>query len=128
MDATTVWVYCICEVKLLPALLLVLIACQSEKSKETAAVARADEPYRTDVQKICDSMSLSGADKLEKLERVAPHSKWLGENIATREAQMFLVNMKQLADNEAKAKALEAEAKRVGLTAGCALANVFRAP
>ena len=127
MDATTVRVYCIPDVKLLPFILFALVGCQSDKSKESAAVARNDETYRTDVQKICDSMSLSGADKLEKLERVAPHSKWLGENLSTREAQMFLVNMKQQAGNEAKAKALEAEAKRVGLP-GCALANEFRAP
>jgi hypothetical protein len=113
-------------VKLLP-LLLALIACQSDSKSEPkpAAVTRNDAAYKADIQKLCDSMSLSGADKLDKLERVAPHAKWLGENLGTRDAQMFLIGIKPL-KGEAYAQALEAEAKRVGLTAGCALANEFR--
>lgn len=124
MDATTPSVYCIRDVRLL--VILLLIACQSDDTKKPAAPtpARTDEVYRTDIQKLCDSMALSGADKLEKLERVAPHAKWLGENLQTRDAQMFLVSTKTL-KGEAMAAALEAEAKRVGLS-GCALAAEFR--
>ena len=114
--------------KLFPSLLLVLCACQStEKSSQKAPsneAARADQLYADDIRKLCDSMSLSGADKLEKLERVGPHSKWLAENLATKEAQTFLVGFQQLAP-DAKAGALEAEARRLGLP-GCAFAAEFK--
>ena len=114
------------RVKLSPlVLVLVLTGCQDSKEPAQKPVTRNDETYRADIQKLCDSMALSGADKLAKLERVAPHSKWLGENLTTRDAQMFLVGIKPL-KGEAYAQALEAEAKRVGITAGCALANEFR--
>ena len=112
--------------KLFPALLLVLCACQTdEKSSQKAVVAaRADQVYADDVRKLCDSMSLSGADKLEQLERVGPHSKWLAENLATTEARDFLIRFQQLPPDQ-KAGALEAEAKRVGLS-GCAFAAEFK--
>lgn len=112
--------------KPLLAALLVLCACQSDEksSKQATTVARADQTYADDIKRLCDSMSLSGADKLEKLERVAPHSKWLGENLQTRDAQQFLVRIQPL-KGEAKASALEAEAQRLGLS-GCALAAEFR--
>lgn len=105
---------------------LVLCACQSDDkgAKPAETVARSDKAYAEDFQRLCDSMALSGADKMEKLERVAPHSKWLGENLKTREAQQFLISTQPL-KGEAKAAAFEAEAKRVGLS-GCALAAEFR--
>ncbi len=107
-------------------LVLLVSACQTEE--KTAAkpveVTRNDPPYTEDFRKLCDSMSLSGADKMEKLERVGPHAKWLAENLTTKDAQTFLINMNQL-PKEQRADALEAEAKRVGLP-GCALAAEFR--
>jgi hypothetical protein len=104
---------------------VVCCACQSEdKPAAKPAPAAADQTYTEDIQRICDSMSLSGADKMAKLERVAPHSKWLGENVKTKEAQKFLISTQPL-QGEAKAAAFEAEAKRVGLP-GCALAAEFR--
>ncbi|MDQ3336813.1 MAG: hypothetical protein M4D80_16735 [Myxococcota bacterium] len=110
--------------------LLVLSACQSdEKSAAKPAAAPAGAPsddklYAEDIQKLCDSLALSGADKMEKLERVAPHSKWLGENLKTKAAQQFLIKTQPL-KGETKASAFEAEAKRVGLS-GCTLAAEFR--
>ncbi len=110
--------------------LLLLAACQSDdtsapKPKPAPAPAASDDKvYAEDIQKLCDSMALSGADKMEKLERVGPHSKWLGENLKTRAAQEFLIKTKPL-KGEAMASALEAEAKRVGLS-GCTLAAEFR--
>ena len=106
--------------------LLVVCACQSDEksAKQAETVARADQTYADDIRKLCDSMSLSGADKMEKLERVGPHSKWLGENLKTKAAQQFLIGLQPL-QGEAKASALEAEAKRLGQT-GCALAAEFR--
>ena len=111
--------------------MLVICACQSDdkpaKQPESAAAPAADDKtYAEDIGRLCDSMSLSGADKLEKLERVAPHSKWLGENLKTKAAQQFLIKTAPL-KGEARAAAYEAEAKRVGLS-GCALAAEFRSP
>ena len=108
--------------------LLVVSACQSDdkpaKQQPTAVAASDDKTYAEDIGRLCDSMSLSGADKLEKLERVAPHSKWLGENLKNKAAQDYLIKTSPL-KGEARAAAYEAEAKRVGL-AGCALAAEFR--
>jgi hypothetical protein len=107
---------------------LVVSACQSDDkpAKQPAVVAAAadDKAYAEDIGRFCDSMALSGADKMEKLERVAPHAKWLGENLKTRAAQDFLVKTAPLKGAE-RADAYEAEAKRVGLP-GCALAAEFR--
>jgi hypothetical protein len=117
-------------VKRVALALLVLSACQSDEktASQPAAPAAAapsdDKLYAEDIQKLCDSLALSGADKMEKLERVAPHSKWLGENLKTKAAQQFLVKTQPL-EGEAKATALESEAKRVGLS-GCVLAAEFR--
>ena len=107
--------------------LLVLSACQSDDkpaAKPAPAPVSDDKLYAEDFQRLCDSMQLSGADKMEKLERVAPHSKWLGENLKTKAAQQFLIKTQPLKGEE-KAAAFEAEAKRVGLS-GCALAAEFR--
>jgi hypothetical protein len=112
--------------------LLVLSGCQSDDKKaskqpEAAAMAPPasdDKAYAEDIGRFCDSMALSGADKLQKLERVAPHSKWLGENLKTKAAQQFLIKTAPLKGAE-RADAYEAEAKRVGLP-GCALAAEFR--
>jgi len=101
-----------------------LSACQSDDKPAKAAVVSDDKTYAEDIGRLCDSLSLSGADKMEKLERVAPHSKWLGENLKTKAAQDFLVKTAPL-KGAARADAYEAEAKRVGLS-GCALAAEFR--
>jgi hypothetical protein len=109
-------------------ILLVCGACQSDEKTKTAAVAtaRADEAYRTDIKNLCDSLALSGADKLEKGERLHPHATWLHANLKTQESKDFLVQIQPLV-GEPKAKALDDEAKRVGLP-GCALAAEWRAP
>jgi hypothetical protein len=83
-----------------------------------------DKAYAEDFGRLCDSMKLSGADQMPKLDRVAPHAKWLGENLKTKAAQLFLVKTQPLKGEE-KAAAFEAEAKRLGLP-GCAFANEFR--
>ena len=107
--------------------LLVVSGCQSDEksAKQPEVVAQTDDKtYAEDIGRLCDSMTLSGADKMEKLERVAPHSKWLGENLKTKAAQEFLIKTAPL-KGAARADAYEAEAKRVGLS-GCALAAEFR--
>lgn len=107
--------------------LVCVLGCQSDEKKPAPAPAPAasdDKTYAEDIGRLCNSMALSGADKMEKLERVAPHSKWLGENLKTKAAQEFLIKTAPLR-GAARADAYEAEAKRVGLS-GCALAAEFR--
>jgi hypothetical protein len=117
--------------------LLVLAACQSsEKPKESSSGASGaapapsapsgsnDNAYKTDIQMLCDAITLSGADKVPANERMLPVANWLAANLKTPESRQFLVKIQPLV-GEPKAAALEAEAKRVGLS-GCALAAEWR--
>jgi hypothetical protein len=51
-------------------------------------------------------------------------AEWLGSHLQTDEAHQYLVKIQPL-EGEAKAAALEAEARRIGLP-GCALAAEWR--
>jgi hypothetical protein len=81
-------------------------------------------PYHDDIARICDSMSLSGADQLPVGERVIPLATWIAAHLQTEEAHQYLARIQPLT-GEPKAGALETEAHRVGL-AGCALAAAWR--
>ena len=115
--------------------LVLATACQSGQATEAPAnsaentkviqlpKAQVTEEYRADITTLCDVVHLSGADQKPKDERwpiVAMHLGKLKE-----QAHEFLVAIQPLAA-EAKALALETEAKRVGL-AKCELANEWRA-
>ncbi len=123
---------------------LVLLACQADE-KQTQAVpgtgsataqgssattvislpkAAVTDEYRTDITSLCDCVRLSGADQYSKEERWPLIAMWLGPHITTNEGREFLVAIQPL-QGEAKALALETEAKRVGL-AKCDLANEWR--
>ncbi|HEU0035661.1 MAG TPA: hypothetical protein VFQ53_33850 [Kofleriaceae bacterium] len=107
------------------AVIIVLLAgCQSSGDK--APPSRADGPYARDIEKLCDVIARSGADKVPAAERTYPIATWLAANLETPESRQFLVRIQPLA-GEAKAKALEDEAHRVGLS-GCALAAEWRTP
>jgi hypothetical protein len=114
---------------------LAAAACQSGEAKETPAgnttviqlpKAQVSDAYRADITTLCDVVHLSGADQKPKDERWPIIAMFLGPQIKTNEAHEFLVAIQPL-QGEAKALALETEAKRVGL-ASCALANEWRAP
>ena len=90
-----------------------------------AAPAVSVSPYTSDIDNLCDVMVRSGADQLAPGERQLATAEWLGSHIQTDEAHEFLVKIQPLEGN-AKADALEAEAKRIGLP-GCALAAEWRA-
>ena len=113
-------------------LALGLFGCQRDDApaKPAAApattIARADDSYRGDVQRLCDSLTLSGADQAPIGERSLPLANWLAANLKTAESRQFLVQIQPLY-GEPKAAALDAEAQRVGLT-GCALAEEWRHP
>jgi hypothetical protein len=111
----------------------VVAACQRGDSNDSAKPAAKPAPkpgisaeYREDITSLCDVVHLSEADKLPPEERMPSIAMWLGPHIKTPEGHDFLVSIQPLV-GEAKAQALEAEARRVGL-AGCALAAEWRKP
>jgi hypothetical protein len=91
-----------------------------------AVVAPADitKDYAGDIEKLCDVIRLSGApdDDAQTLTT----ANWLAANLTTQESRKFLISIQPLVGG-AKADALDAEAKRVGLP-GCALSALWRKP
>ncbi len=86
--------------------------------------AVVNDAYRSDITTLCDVVHLSEADKMPKDERWPIIAMWLGPHIKTSDGHEFLVAIQPL-QGEAKALALETEAKRVGLTT-CALVDEWR--
>jgi hypothetical protein len=82
------------------------------------------QEYRADITNLCDSVKLSGADKIEDDSRMVTIAMWLGPHITTPQGHEFLVSIHAL-EGEAHALALDNEARRVGL-AGCALSAEWR--
>ncbi|NVB81024.1 MAG: hypothetical protein HOV81_21690 [Kofleriaceae bacterium] len=122
---------------------LVLAACQADSTQtpptassggstaqgsNTAVIslpkAQVTDEYRTDITSLCDCVHESGADQMPKNERWPVIAMWLGPHITTDAGHEFLVAIQPL-QGEAKALALETEARRVGL-AKCDLANEWR--
>ena len=115
-------------------------ACQSKKQDSPAPAATGSDKtkvislpkaaltdgYKADITTLCDVVHLSEADKKPKDERWPVIAMWLGPHIKTTEGHDFLVAIQPL-QGEAKALALETEAKRVGLTT-CALVAEWREP
>jgi len=92
-----------------------------------AAAAAAPAPaaaYAGDIAKLCDVRRLSGADTDPASDPRLPIANWLAANLTTDEARRFLARIQPLVGVE-KAEALEAEARRVGLS-GCTLAAEWR--
>jgi hypothetical protein len=107
------------------------LSCQHGDGSSPAKGAPPDKPraqvsegYRADLDNLCNAVQRSGADKVDDDQRIALIAMWLGPNIKTPEGHDFLVSIQPLA-GEAKAKALDDEAHRVGL-AGCALSAEWR--
>jgi hypothetical protein len=82
------------------------------------------ETYRGDIERLCDVVARSGADRLPAGERTLAIANWLASNLETREAHDYLIRIQPLT-GEPKAAALDAEARRTGL-ARCALAGEWR--
>jgi hypothetical protein len=118
-----------------PVCLVLAAACQSGQATEVPAnsaenskviqlpKAQVTEEYRADITTLCDVVRLSGADQKPKNERWPIVAMYLGK--VKEEAHEFLIAIQPLGA-EAKALALETEAKRVGL-AKCELAAEWRA-
>lgn len=86
--------------------------------------APVTDAYRADITTLCDAVRLSGAADKPEAERWPIVAIWLGPAIKTAEAHEFLVAIQPL-QGEAKALALDTEAKRVGLES-CALSAEWR--
>jgi len=117
--------------KTIACLLIAVLGCQrgdGDKPAPGASVVAAapGSPYAKDIEALCESVTRSGADKIEPEARTLTIANWLAANLTTPESRKFLVQIQPLV-GEAKAAALESEAKRVGL-AGCALAAEWRTP
>lgn len=102
------------------------LGCDGSGDKPAAPTRTDDGPYAKDIEKLCDVIARSGADQVPASERTYPIATWLAANLETPEARKFLVRIQPLVGDE-KAKALEDEARRVGLP-GCALAAEWRSP
>lgn len=113
-----------------PVIALVIVGCQSgDKSSAPAQrpppeKAEVTEDYKYDITRLCDAVHLSGADQIKDDSRITQIAMWLGPNIRTPAGHDFLVAIQPL-DGEAKAKALDDEARRVGLDK-CALSAEWR--
>src|SRR5690349_6635034 len=88
----------------------VVASCQ--RSPGTAQVSPA---YRDDIARLCDVVVQSGADRVPPGERALPIASWLGAHLETQEAREYVARIQPLT-GEPKAAALDAEARRVGLT------------
>ena len=82
--------------------------------------------YAADIEKLCDVVRLAGVEGDRTDDRLLPIANWLAANLTTAESRQFLVRIQPMADLE-KADALDAEARRVGLS-GCNLAGEWRSP
>jgi hypothetical protein len=80
--------------------------------------------YPADVDRLCNAMKYSGADKQAPGARQMLIAAWLGPNLKTQEIRSFLVHFQTLSTGDKK-KALLAEAAKAGLP-GCPLADEWK--
>jgi hypothetical protein len=120
------------------ACLAVLGACQQGNAEQASPAptqtgsstvislpkAQVTDAYRADITTLCDVVHLSGAEDKPKDEQWQHVAMYLGPHITTDAGHEFLIAIQPL-KGEAKALALETEARRVGL-ASCALADEWR--
>ncbi len=91
-----------------------------------AGVGPIADDYKLDIENLCNVLQRSGADQEAPAARNALIAMWLGPNIKTTAGHAFLVQIQPLQGGD-KAKALEDEALRVGITS-CPLAIEWRKP
>jgi hypothetical protein len=111
--------------------LVIVFACRGDNPPQPAAEppptgAGSATVYASDIEKLCDVVVRAGVADVDPNDRTYLVATWLASNLQTQEARKFLARIQPL-EGEAKATALETEAKRVGLT-GCALAAEWREP
>jgi hypothetical protein len=100
-----------------------LAACES---KGSPAARPAEHPLRADLDRICQAMTLSGADQEQAANATYVMATWLDANIASEAGRAFLVEFAQLGqDRAARVAKLDGAARRVGLPA-CPLIEQWR--
>lgn len=98
-----------------------LAACQSGTSRTSAG-----SPFRADLEKICNALSLSGADRDQTSQRTYIMAQWLNSNITSAEGHAFLIDFARLGeDKAARVKKLEDTARQLGLPS-CPLAAQWK--
>ncbi len=103
--------------------LVVVVACQSsEKATPGTAV---DAAYKADIEALCDVVNRSGTADVDPGDRTMKIATWLGTQLKTQDARRFLSKIRPI-KGPAKGEAIEAEAKRLGITT-CPLADEWRA-
>jgi hypothetical protein len=116
-------------------IVILLAACEGSPSKlddnapapkPVAQPAKLTPSYKSDIENLCGVMTRSGAADHDYADRTYLIATWLSGHLTTQDARTFLANIQPLT-GETKAKALEDEAARVGLS-GCALAAEWRKP
>ena len=107
------------------AYLLACLGLAAGCQRGAGSAAPVTEPYRSDIENLCDAVVRSGADQLPVGERALAIANWLAAHLQTQEAHDYLIRIQPLT-GEPKAAALEAEARRAGLSQ-CALAAEWRA-
>lgn len=97
---------------------------EAKPPRPVVAPADVTKDYAADIGKLCDVIRLSGAP--EDDAQTLTTANWLAANLTTQDSRKFLVSIQPLV-GVAKADALDAEAKRVGLDS-CALSALWRKP
>lgn len=104
------------------AAVLALGGCQSG----TTRTGGGGDPLRPDLEKICNAMTLSGADQQPPSQRSYVMAQWLNASITSTPGHDFLIEFAQLGeDRAARVKKLEEASARVGL-ARCPLVDEWR--
>ena len=106
---------------------LVLAAAAACSSREPgSAKAAPPDPLRDDLDRICNAVTLSGADQDSSAQGTYIMAQWLDANITSAPGREFLVEFARLGnDKAARIAKLEDNAARVGL-ASCPLVAYWR--
>lgn len=99
---------------------LAVVGCQrGDSSRDWKA-----SPLGRDVDRICNAVVQSGAAEQPEGSRQLLVAQWLGSSIESQDGRSFLAGLARV-EGAAKADALEAKAKEVGLSS-CPLAAEWR--
>ena|SRR5687768_18462 len=101
-------------------ILTLLVGCQ----REVQPASTDDPAYARDVDRICNVVERSGAAGMELAERTYLTATWLGSNLESPAGRALLAGIQPL-DDANKARALELEATRIGVTS-CPLVGELR--
>jgi len=98
----------------------------TQAASANAQAAQGGDPYRRDVDRICNAEAQSGALELEEGARAMHVAQWLGSHIESQDGREFLASLSR-ADPKGKAMLLQQESQKLGL-GDCALAQAWSGP